>query len=103
MFMSNTIKDGKKISGTALYEPEFHTFAKDGLMSFMRYHNVYGVDSYLYLFYNEDEEKNVKYHGEKYVKGKKVGAADGGANWKMFFVHLTALGLADGEPCKFDH
>jgi hypothetical protein len=99
LFQSYTIKDGKQISGTALYEPEFYTYRKDGNVSFMRYRNAYGGDCHLTIVY--DEEKKL-YHGEKYVNGKSVGSADGGDNWNMFFVHLTMLGLANGERCMFD-
>jgi hypothetical protein len=40
--MSQTIKDGKNITGTALYEPDFHTYRKEGDLSLMIYHNIYG-------------------------------------------------------------
>lgn len=52
------------------------------------------VDSY--------DEENKKYRGEKIINGKSAGMAIGGEDWQLFFVHLTMLGLANGEPCKFE-
>ena len=37
---------------------------------------------------------------EKFVNGKWVGEAIG-KSWKQFFVHLTMIGLAEGESCEF--
>jgi len=99
MFMSHTIKDGQQISGTALYEPEFHTFRKEGVSGFMKYRNIYGGDCHLIIGYNEE---NKQHHGEKFVNGKSVGFAYGIDNWNIFFVHLTMLGLAVGEGCMFE-
>lgn len=99
MFMSWTIKDGKKISGTALYEPDFHTFKKEGSFNSMRYHNIYGGDCHLTIAYGEEKKE---YRGEKFINGKSVVTAYGGDNWQQFFVQLTMLGLAVGERCMFD-
>ena len=81
------------------YEPEFWTYKKENNLSSMRYHNVYGGDAHLMIVY---DEKSEEYMGEKFVEGKSVGSAYGKADWKMFFVHLTALGLSEGEQCKFE-
>ena len=99
LFVSQTIKDGQKVSGSALYEPEFHTYRKEENLSLMRYRNVYGGECYLMIAY---DEKNKQYHGQKYVNGEVVGFADGGDNWQLFFTHLTMLGLASNERCKFE-
>ena len=96
--MNYGTKDGKRVSGSAIYEPDFHTYNKEGNLSFMRYHNVYGGDAQLMIVY---DEKNEEYKGEKFVSGKSVGSAYGKANWNMFFMHLTALGLSQGEQCEF--
>jgi hypothetical protein len=80
LFMSRTIKNGVQISGSALYEPEFDTYRKDGDVSSMRYHNIYGTTSHLVIAY---DEKNKRYRGER------------------FFAQLTMPGLANGERCKF--
>lgn len=99
LFMSTSVKDGKQITGSALYEPDFHAYRKDGHLSAMRYHNIYGGDCHLIIAYDEESKQ---YRGEKFVNGKSVGSAYGADDWKTFFVHLTMLGLADGERCKFD-
>lgn len=99
MFIGWTVRDGQRLSGTAIYEPEFHTHKKDGHLSSMKYRNAYGGDCHLVIAY---DEKNKKYVGEKFVNGKLVGLATGGNDWKSFFVHLTMLGLANGERCMFD-
>jgi len=97
MFQGHTTKDGQLITGTAIYEPNFCTYKKDGDISAMSYRNAYCGDCYLIICY---DEKNQRYHGEKFVNGKYVGSADGGNNWQMFFVHLTMLGLVSGEHYK---
>lgn len=98
LFANYTMKDGKQVFGSALYEPDFHTYKKDGHLSCMRYHNVYGGDCHLIITHNEE---NDGYHGEKFVDGKSVGLADGGNNWDLFFAHFTILGLADGERYQY--
>ena len=100
LFMSYRNTDGRLQSGTALYEPDFQTYRKEGHLSSMRYHNVYGGECYLGIHY---DEKDRKYRGEKFVNGKLVGSADGGDNWELFFTHFTLLGLAAGEKCKFEY
>lgn len=99
LFVSNTVKDGKHISGSALYEPDFHTYQKVEDLSLMRYHNIYGGDCYLMIGY---DEKKKQYFGQKYINGKLVSYTDGGDNWQLFFAHLTMPGLAAGERCKFE-
>ena len=98
LFMQYGTRDGKRVSGSATYEPEFWTYKKEGDLSSMRYHNIYGGDSYLTIVYDEKEKK---YVGEKFVGGKSVGSAYGVEDWNMFFMHLTALGLSQGEQCEF--
>lgn len=97
LFKRNKIMDGQRVSGSALYEPDFHTFKKEGNLSSMRYHNIYGGDAYLMIAY---DEKHKKYMGEKFVNGESVGFADGGDDWNMFFAHFTALGVYAGEWCE---
>ena len=99
LFVSYTVKDGQRVSGTALYKPDFNTYRKDGHLSLMRYHNVYGGECYLMISY---DEKNKQYRGEKFVNGKLAVSADGGDDWDLFFTHLTMPGLATGEKCKFE-
>jgi hypothetical protein len=98
LFMSQAIKDGKQVRGIAVYEPEFHTYKKDGPYICMRYHNIYGGDCHLMIGY---DEKNERYIGEKFVNGKMVGMAECDSDWHKFFAHLTIIGLAKGERCMF--
>jgi len=100
LFMSFTTKSGQHVSGTALYEPEFSTYQKDGHLSSMKYRNIYGGDCHLIINYNEEKKL---YHGEKFINGKLVGSANGSDNWKMFFMHLTMIGVVDGERCMFEN
>ena len=100
LFMSYRNTDGRLQSGTALYEPDVNTYRKEGHLSSMRYHNVYGGECYLGIDY---DEKDRRHRGEKFVNGKLVGSADGDDNWELFFTHLTLLGLVTGERCKFEY
>jgi hypothetical protein len=78
LFVNFRNKDGRLQFGTALYEPDVHTYRKEGQLSSMTYHNIYGSECYLGIDY---DEKNRRYHGEKFIDGKSVGSADGGDNW----------------------
>ena len=98
LFVKSKIENGVQISGSALYEPDLDTYRKDGDVSSMKYHNIYGSTSHLVIARNE---KNKTYHGEKFVNGKLVVSADGGDDWQRFFMQLTMLGLTNGERCKF--
>lgn len=98
LFVSFAVVDGVRTMGSAIYLPDVSTLAHDGGRHSMRYLNAYGGDSYLVIVYDEIEEK---YTGEKFVNGSRVGMAFGN-QWNMFFVHLTALGLSNGEACVFD-
>lgn len=99
LFLSYRNKDGRLQAGSALYEPDFHTYREKGHLTSMNYHNVYGGECYLEIDY---DEKGIRYRGEKFVNGKSAGSAYGGDNWELFFTHFTMLGLADGEICKFE-
>ena len=98
LFMRYGIRDGKRVSGSATYEPEFWTYKKEDDLSSMRYHNIYGGDACLVIVY---DEKKVEYRGEKFVGGRSVGSAYSVKDWNMFFMHLTALGIYEGEQCEF--
>ena len=90
--------EGRTILGNALYEPDFGSFRTRGKKCSMTYCNAYGGDSHLVIKY-DGLRKN--YIGEKFVNGKSSGMAFG-TDWKMFFVHFTALGLTDGEKCEME-
>lgn len=96
-----TIRDGKKMFGSALYEPDISSFIEDkesGIMS-MRFYNKYNHDYWLEMEY---EFKNKKRRCQKMCKGEQCGIAFGGENWNGFFVQVSFLGLYEGETCKFD-
>lgn len=93
------VEEAGILEGSALYEPMQETYEKQENVSRMKYRNVYGGDCYLMISY--DEKKEARF-GEKFVNGKSVVSATGGDNWEKFFVHLTMLGLSDGEACKFE-
>ena len=90
--------DGRKIMGNALYKPDLESFRSGGKECSMTYRNAYGGNSHLVIKYDQ-LKKN--YTGEKVVNGKWVGMAEG-PEWKMFFVHFTALGLSNGERCELE-
>lgn len=93
--MSTKIQGGKRITGTALYKPEFNTYKETSNEVGMRYRNTHGGNDWLEIKY---ESKHDRYVGEKYIDGKQAGTAFG-RGWKMFFMHFTALGVMDGETC----
>lgn len=99
LFVSHTVKDGQKVTGSALYEPEFHMYKKEGQLSTMRYRNIYGNDCFIMISF--DEEKKV-YCGEKFINGKCVTITDGGDDWQLLFTHLTMTGLSAGERCLLE-
>jgi hypothetical protein len=97
MFMSYAGKNGKVISGTALYFPDLSTFREVEEISKMIYRNKYGINSWLEIKHNT---KNDTYEGTKFIKGEWSGEATG-KDWKQFFVHFTMLGLVKDEECEF--
>ena len=97
MFMQFKVINGETVSGSALYQPELGSYRQEGDRQSMEYRNVYGPSNYLTIQYDKTKHH---YQGEKIVGGVSVGLATG-PDWQMFFVHFTALGLANGERCKF--
>ncbi len=98
MFQEFITENDNLLSATAIYEPSFSTFKTEGNICSMMYRNAYGNDSWLKISYDNNE--NI-WHGSKIVDGKCIGKAFG-ANWKMFFIHFTTLGLSNGEKCKLE-
>jgi hypothetical protein len=97
MFMSWANINGVDTSGTALYEPDISSYAKEEVVQSMYYYNKYCDDDYIDIKYFPS---GGRYEGEKYVKHLSVAIAYG-ANWKSFFIHLTLNGLAKNESCEF--
>lgn len=98
LFAQYKVEDGKTIMGSALYEPDLGSFRQEGEKSSMHYHNIYGGKSWLVI---EFDSAKKSYLGKKTVDDKNAGMAIG-AEWNMFFAHFTALGLTNGEKCKFE-
>ena len=97
LFSQFTIRDGQRVCGSAVYEPDLGSFKNDHGIFSMNYHNIYGGKSWLVIEYNAERKT---YVGKKVVDEKSAGMATG-MDWKMFFVHFTTLGLVKGERCEF--
>jgi len=83
--------------GSSLYEPDLSTLRKDGNALSMTYRNSLGGNSRVTITYDNLKSS---WSGEKIVNDKPFSATDG-KDWKGFFIHLTMLGLANGEMCEF--
>lgn len=100
--------DGLLTMGSAVYNPDLATFIQDKEKWSMTYRNQYGGDGYVNIHFNV---QTLTYRGDKHVNGKYVGSGDGQMKstaaddiekgWKLFFFHLTMLGLTKGEQCEF--
>ena len=95
LFAKVTTRDGVKVMGSALYEPDVSSFASDGTRHLLRYRNTHGGDCWLQIVY--DTEKQV-WEGEKIINGEIAWSAFGNS-WKRFFIQFTLLGLKNGECC----
>ena len=97
LFASFKVKEGIQIMGSSLYEPDLSTLRKDGNALSMTYRNSLGGNSRVTITYDNLKSS---WSGEKIVNDKPFSATDG-KDWKGFFIHLTMLGLANGEMCEF--
>jgi len=97
VFSSFTFKDGKQVTGDALYDPDLSTFKQEKNIQSMEYKNKYGGNSLLRINY---KIKEGSWSGEKFINGKSILIAYG-KDWKSFFVHLTMNGLTKGESCSY--
>lgn len=94
MFCTITLADdNKQRDETSMYEPDITTFIEEDEEQKMRYYNILSKEYWVEIVYNTS---NQSYVGTKYHSDKSVGMAFG-RNWNMFFVHLTALGVASGQ------
>jgi hypothetical protein len=102
-----TVKEGKQVFGSVLYEPDLSSLILDGKGSLiMIYRNRY--DSRYFLKLSLDKAlKNRKC--EKYKESELLGTAYGTVDWEKksdcwnnFFRHVAILGLDNGERCIFD-
>lgn len=88
--------EGNPVFKSSLYEPDFLTFKKSESNKFgMIYRNK--LDARYWLEIICDEQK--RYTGTKYKEKTMLGSANG-PDWKTFFIHLTLLGIAEGEKCE---
>jgi len=99
LFMKSSIRDGKLISGSALYEPDLLTYSKKGDILSLDYENKYGGRNWLEIKYNATKKS---YSAKKIVNCKLIGIAEA-PEWQKFFIQLTLLGLSNGERCKFSY
>lgn len=98
LFPRHAIRDEEEGVANALYVPDFSSFSKEGQVYSMIYRNIHGGDCHLVITYGETDGS---YKGEKFINGKSVGFAVGKEDWDNFFIHLTLLGISDGESCDF--
>lgn len=98
LFMQFKVENGKAITGHAVYEPDLGSYKREGDVSSMEYQNIFGPANWLVIEY---DTSNQSYLGKKMVNGESAGIATG-KDWHMFFIHFTALGLTNGEQCKFE-
>lgn len=97
LFMRFGLRNGVKVSGSAVYEPMLETLKVIDTKRTLGYKNIYS-NGYLEIEYDEKDES---YTGTKFVGGEFVGMADG-VTWDRFFQHFTAIGLVNGETCRFE-
>jgi len=86
--------EGKQTLESSLYNPDLSTYKQEENVQKMKYFNSLDKNSkfWIEIVYNTVKEswKGTKYYGEK-----TLGMAMG-SEWKMFFMHLTALGVSGG-------
>lgn len=96
MFMSHKLVNGGLISGTSLYEPtNLRVETSDHAKAV--YRNIYDGQCWIEIIYYK---KKIEWEGTKYVKGEETSTSFG-RDWKNFFLHLTMVGLSNGEGCEF--
>lgn len=80
---------------TSLYEPDFQTFMQEGAEQKMKYYNNLNPERrfWVEIVYNTNDQT---YVGTKYRDDKNIGSAYG-TEWKIFFVHLTMLGVGSNQ------
>lgn len=114
LFVSMANIDGVDQSGKALYLPDIATYSDDQSVQYMRYFNqfqkadgfrkkatppeCYNSEDFIELWHFKESGW---YEGEKHINGQHFSKSVG-KDWKEFFVHLTSVGLAEGEACEFE-
>lgn len=90
-------KEGKTEMASVVYEPALLTHIDNGKTQSLSYFNIYNSDYRLEISFDNKEES---YSCQKFYKENLLVIADG-REWKMFFVQVGILGLANGENCLF--
>ena len=101
-----TVRGGKTVMGTALYEPDLSSFkiAASPKRLMMNYYNKHDRRARLLM---KIDIENKKRECIKYFSGKETGTAfgplfdNGGDAWKLFFMQVGFLGFKEGERCEF--
>lgn len=101
-----TIRDGKQVLGSVLYEPDLSSLILDNEGSLILiYRSRYDSRYYLKLLLDKTY-KNRKC--EKYKDLELLGSTHGiidwekqDESWNIFFRHVAMLGLDNGEKCSF--
>ncbi len=96
-FVSYANIDGIDYSGSTLYQPNLATFLTEGNTRSLSYINPINHRDYIVMRYDALQES---YEADKYIRSRKVGHSKG-ADWKSFFINLTAHGLYKHEGCEF--
>ena len=97
MFMSVCKVDDNKLTElTVIYLPDFETYQEDDEEQKMKYFNSLDKSRKFWLEIIYSKEKG-SYTGNKFCGKKFVGGASG-KDWKMFFIHLTLLGVSQDAP-----
>ncbi len=96
--------------GSAVYNPDISSLVQRKKEWSMTYRNQYGGNSYVVITI---KIADFSYKGEKFVNGELVGSADGvvrktdiieeDEGWRLFFFHLTLIGLTEDEQCRFEY
>jgi len=95
MFSTTTLSDyNTQHKETSIYNPDLSTYKQEGTKQKMKYFNRLNIERefWIEITYNTVKEswKGTKYYGEE-----TLGIAMG-SEWKMFFMHLTTLGVLGG-------
>ena len=106
LFGRYTIQNGKNAIAHALYKPEPSTFemkkGDDVICISMNYYNELDKRAKIVLkcFLSKDDTK--RYEATKYFENKKIGVAEGGDDWRRFFIQVSFLDFVKGEKVRLE-
>lgn len=96
-----TVRNGIRGLGSVKYEPAIPTFYDncENHIATMNYHSNCNPRYRLEISYNYKKHTRecIKYYDTQYL-----GTADGGEDWRKFFIQVGLLGLTIGEKCVFE-